>query len=108
MDFIDKTDGDYLENGKDLRGTAMERAYLLNLIRDIAAVDGIERIRLGSLEPRIITEEFAGGLAALPKVLSLIHIWWRKRIRTSWSFILILVRPSGRGCMRQHSFASGS
>ena len=32
MDFIDKTDGDYLENGKDLRGTAMERAYLLNLI----------------------------------------------------------------------------
>ena len=25
MDFIDKTDGDYLENGKDLRGTAMEK-----------------------------------------------------------------------------------
>lgn len=74
MDFIDKTDGDYLENGKDLRGTAMERAYLLNLIRDIAAVDGIERIRLGSLEPRIITEEFAGGLAALPKVCPHFHL----------------------------------
>ena len=74
MDFIDKTDGDYLENGKDLLGTAMERAYLLNLIRDIAAVDGIERIRLGSLEPRIITEEFAGGLAALPKVCPHFHL----------------------------------
>lgn len=45
----------------------MERAYLLNLIRDIAAVDGIERIRLGSLEPRIITEEFAGGLLRFPR-----------------------------------------
>lgn len=74
MDFIDKTDGDYLENGKDLRGTAMERAYLLNLIREIAAVDGIERIRLGSLEPRIITEEFAGGLAGLPKVCPHFHL----------------------------------
>ncbi|WP_455615593.1 tRNA (N(6)-L-threonylcarbamoyladenosine(37)-C(2))-methylthiotransferase MtaB [Eisenbergiella sp.] len=74
MDFIDKTDGDYLENGKDLRGTAMERAYLLNLIREIAAVDGIERIRLGSLEPRIITEEFAGGLAALSKVCPHFHL----------------------------------
>lgn len=74
MDFVDKTDGDYLESGKDLRGTAMERAYLLNLVREIAGVDGIERIRLGSLEPRIITEEFAAGLAELPKVCPHFHL----------------------------------
>lgn len=74
MDFIDKTDGDYLESGKDLRGMAMERAYLLNLVREIAGVDGIERIRLGSLEPRIITEEFAAGLAAVPKVCPHFHL----------------------------------
>ncbi len=74
MDFIGKTDGDYLENGSDLRGTAMERAYLLNLVRRIAEVDGIERIRLGSLEPRIITRSFAEGLAALPKVCPHFHL----------------------------------
>ena len=74
MDFIDKSDGDYLENGKDLRGTAMERAYLLNLVREIAEVDGIERIRLGSLEPRIITEKFVNGLAAVSKVCPHFHL----------------------------------
>ena len=30
MDFIGETDGDYLKNGKDLRGTAFERAYLVS------------------------------------------------------------------------------
>ena len=74
MDFIGETDGDYLMNGRDLRGTAMERAYLLNLVRKIADVEGIERIRLGSLEPRIITEEFAAGLAAIPKVCPHFHL----------------------------------
>ena len=53
MDFIGETDGDYLKNGKDLRGTAFERAYLVSLLEEIAKVDGIRRIRLGSLEPRI-------------------------------------------------------
>ncbi len=74
MDFIGKTDGDYLQNGKDLRGTAMERAYLLNLIRDIAGIEGIERIRLGSLEPRIVTSAFAQGLAELGKVCPHFHL----------------------------------
>ena len=74
MDFIQKTDGDYLESGNDLRQTAQKRQYLLNLVREIAGVDGIERIRLGSLEPRIVTEEFAKGLAALPQVCPHFHL----------------------------------
>lgn len=47
---------------------------LLELIRTVHEVDGIRRIRLGSLEPGIITEEFAGALAALPKVCPHFHL----------------------------------
>ena len=67
MDFIGETDG-------DLRGTAFERAYLVSLLEEIAKVDGIRRIRLGSLEPRIITEEFAGRLAAIPQLCPHFHL----------------------------------
>ena len=42
---------------------------LLSLILAIHEVEGIERIRLGSLEPRIITEEFAQMIAKLPKAI---------------------------------------
>lgn len=74
MDFIGKNDGDYLEGGKDLRKTAFERAYLLSLIEDIAKVEGIERIRLGSLEPRIITESFVKRLSSIKKVCPHFHL----------------------------------
>jgi len=47
---------------------------LLALIREVHAIEGLERIRLGSLEPRIITEEFAGELAALPKFCPHFHL----------------------------------
>lgn len=51
-----------------------EGQNLLTLIRTIHAVDGIRRIRLGSLEPGIITEEFAEAIAALPKVCPHFHL----------------------------------
>lgn len=47
---------------------------LLALIREVHAIEGLERIRLGSLEPRIITEKFAGALAALPKFCPHFHL----------------------------------
>ena len=47
---------------------------LLNLLSRLHEIDGIERIRLSSLEPRIVTEEFAEGLAALPKVCPHFHL----------------------------------
>lgn len=47
---------------------------LLHLIEEVHAVDGIERIRLGSLEPRIITEEFAARLCELPKFCPHFHL----------------------------------
>ena len=53
-----------LEKGEDL----------LHLIQSVHEVEGIERIRLGSLEPRIITEEFAQTLASLPKICPHFHL----------------------------------
>ncbi|MGI6070751.1 MAG: tRNA (N(6)-L-threonylcarbamoyladenosine(37)-C(2))-methylthiotransferase MtaB [Blautia sp.] len=51
-----------------------EAEDLLSLICGIHQVEGIERIRLGSLEPRIITEEFVKTIAALPKVCPHFHL----------------------------------
>ena len=47
---------------------------LLDAIREVHAVDGIERIRLGSLEPVIVTEKFVEGLKQLPKVCHQFHL----------------------------------
>lgn len=47
---------------------------LLDAIREVHAVDGIERIRLGSLEPVIVTTEFVEGIKALPKVCHQFHL----------------------------------
>ena len=47
---------------------------LLELIRLLHPVEGIARIRLGSLEPGIITERFAEQLSRLPKVCPHFHL----------------------------------
>lgn len=47
---------------------------LLELVERIHDIPGIERIRLGSLEPRIVTGESAKRLAALPKVCPHFHL----------------------------------
>lgn len=47
---------------------------LLSLIQGVHEVTGIERIRLGSLEPRIITEEFVQAIAKLPKMCPHFHL----------------------------------
>lgn len=51
-----------------------ETATLLDVIRALHKIEGVERIRLGSLEPRIITEEFVQQLAKLPKVCPHFHL----------------------------------
>lgn len=51
-----------------------EEQDLLALIRTVHSVEGIRRIRLGSLEPGIITESFAEAIAALPKVCPHFHL----------------------------------
>ena len=55
-------------------GQDLEGENLLSLIREVHAIDGIERIRLGSLEPRIVTEEFAAALAGMEKFCPHFHL----------------------------------
>ena len=54
-------------------GVDLEGEDLLSLILAVNDVAGIERIRLGSLEPRIITEEFAKTIARLTKMCPHFH-----------------------------------
>ena len=49
-------------------------AFLLDLMDRIRQIPGIERIRLSSLEPRIITEPFVKGIAAMPQVCPHFHL----------------------------------
>ena len=56
--------------GKDLP----EGGDLLSLIRSAAAIDGVRRLRLGSLEPRVVTKEFAEGLASIPEICPHFHL----------------------------------
>ena len=51
-----------------------ENTGLLDLIKAVNDVDGIERIRLGSLEPKIVTEEFASELSKLKKICPHFHL----------------------------------
>ena len=51
-----------------------KKETLLSLIRAVHEIEGIQRIRLGSLEPGIVTREFAEGIAALPKVCPHCHL----------------------------------
>ena len=51
-----------------------KQSHLLDLIQEIHNIEGIERIRLGSLEPRIVTEEFAKALASLHKICPHFHL----------------------------------
>ena len=55
-------------------GVDLEGEDLLSLILAVNDVAGIERIRLGSLEPRIITEEFAKTIAGLTKMCPHFHL----------------------------------
>lgn len=47
---------------------------LINLLEELNKVNGIERIRLGSIEPLLITEEFVNRLKKLEKVCHHFHL----------------------------------
>ncbi len=48
--------------------------HLLTLLQKVSAIPGVRRIRLGSLEPRIVTEDFAKALADIPKLCPHFHL----------------------------------
>ena len=47
---------------------------LMDLIEKIHDIEGVDRIRIGSLEPRIVTKEFAGRLSKLSKICPHFHL----------------------------------
>lgn len=55
-------------------GVDLEGEDLLSLILAVNEIEGIKRIRLGSLEPRIITEEFARTISGLEKMCPHFHL----------------------------------
>ena len=56
-------------------GIDFEENYrLIDLIEDLNKIEGIKRIRLGSLEPSLVTEEFANRLSKLEKVCNHFHL----------------------------------
>jgi len=58
------------EERRDYSGSSK----LIDLLERIHDIEGIERIRIGSLEPRIVTEETAARMAALPKMCPHFHL----------------------------------
>ena len=58
----------------DSYGVDLEKETLLSVIQEIGKIEGIQRIRLGSLEPRIMTEEFVKGLSEEPKLCPHFHL----------------------------------
>lgn len=56
--------------GIDLEG----EESLLTLLEAVHEIEGIQRIRLGSLEPRIITEEFVKKIVNMPKICPHFHL----------------------------------
>lgn len=55
--------------GRDLKTT-----NLLDIIQRLNMIDGIKRIRLGSIEPTTITEEFVSAAAKMPKLCPHYHL----------------------------------
>ena len=60
--------------GMDFQGGKASRSALFDLLEKIHEIQGLKRIRLGSLEPRIITEETVRRLKALPKLCPHFHL----------------------------------
>lgn len=56
--------------GKDFK----DKIGLIDLLEEINKIEGLERIRLGSIEPTIITEEFLARLKKLDKICDHFHL----------------------------------
>lgn len=64
---------DFEEKGRAIYG-AETNWHLLKLLEEVDAIPGVSRLRLGSLEPRLITEEFAQGIGRLKTLCPHFHL----------------------------------
>lgn len=54
--------------------TEKKEFYLIDLLEEIQKIEGIERVRLGSLEPTLITDDFVVRLSKLSKICNQFHL----------------------------------
>ena len=54
--------------------TDKKEFYLIDLLEEIQKIEGIKRIRLGSLEPTLITKDFVKRLSKLSKICDQFHL----------------------------------
>ena len=64
------TDWDY----DDIKADRFGEGHLIELLTKVDAIEGVERIRLGSLEPRIITESFLDAIGGLNSICPHFHL----------------------------------
>ncbi len=64
------TDWDY----DDIKADRFGEGHLIELLTKVDAIEGVERIRLGSLEPRIITESFLDAIGRLDSICPHFHL----------------------------------
>lgn len=77
VDFLDESYNKRMEKLTQTEESDEEfvtKNELLCLIENIAEIDGIERIRIGSLEPRIIKENFIKSLSKIDKFCPHFHL----------------------------------
>ena len=60
--------------GIDFKSEGDNKENLLTLVEAIDKIEGVGRIRLGSLEPRIVTREFAQGISKLEHICPHFHL----------------------------------
>ncbi len=65
---------DLADGSENFRGDYRGQSRLIELVEEIQRQPDLDRIRLGSLEPRIVTEDFAARLAACDKVCPHFHL----------------------------------
>ncbi|MCQ2081261.1 MAG: tRNA (N(6)-L-threonylcarbamoyladenosine(37)-C(2))-methylthiotransferase MtaB [Lachnospiraceae bacterium] len=74
IDFLDNDSETPLSYNELAKDGGFTNVSLLNVIREVAKIEKIKRIRLGSLEPRLITDEFLEGLSKIEKICPHFHL----------------------------------
>ena len=65
---------DFLKDGKPSLDYTGNSDYLINLLKEINEIEGIDRIRIGSFEPMILSEDFVAKLSRITKLCPHFHI----------------------------------
>lgn len=72
--LVDKGFREFVLTGIRLTSYSYENLTLVDLIEKVSQIDGVHRIRLGSLEPKAVTEDFAKRLSKLDNFCPHFHL----------------------------------